>query len=116
MSAPSSPALGRVGVGNMRLRSAARPQIRAAVAERDGLARGAIWLPGLDGAGAPVPGRSDRLIDALVAHGDVDGLARRVREHLDAGVDHVAPHVFTDPGSTELPLAQWREPAATLVH
>jgi probable F420-dependent oxidoreductase len=41
-----------------------------------------------------VPGGSDRLIDALVAHGTADDIARRVREHLDAGADHVALHVI----------------------
>ena len=32
---------------------------------------------------------SDRLVDALVAWGDADAIVRRVREHLDAGADHV---------------------------
>ncbi|MER7151378.1 LLM class F420-dependent oxidoreductase [Streptomyces lydicus] len=35
-------------------------------------------------------GGSDRLLDALVAWGDVDAVRRRVQEHLDAGADHVA--------------------------
>ncbi|MCE4944802.1 TIGR03620 family F420-dependent LLM class oxidoreductase [Streptomyces noursei] len=35
-------------------------------------------------------GGSDRLVDALVAWGDVDAIRRRVRAHLDAGADHVA--------------------------
>jgi probable F420-dependent oxidoreductase len=34
-------------------------------------------------------GGSDRLVDALVAWGDEDAIAARVREHLDAGADHV---------------------------
>ncbi|MCP3804177.1 TIGR03620 family F420-dependent LLM class oxidoreductase [Allokutzneria sp. A3M-2-11 16] len=33
---------------------------------------------------------SDRLVDAIVAWGDVDAIRARVREHLDAGADHVA--------------------------
>ena len=33
---------------------------------------------------------SDRLIDALVAWGDVESIAARVRQHHDAGADHVA--------------------------
>jgi len=33
---------------------------------------------------------SDRLIDALVAWGDVDAIVARVRQHRDAGADHVA--------------------------
>jgi probable F420-dependent oxidoreductase len=34
-------------------------------------------------------GGSDRLIDAVVAWGDEDAIARSVREHRDAGADHV---------------------------
>src|SRR5882757_4514425 len=33
---------------------------------------------------------SNRLIDALVAHGDIEALARKLSAHLDAGADHVA--------------------------
>ncbi|MBX9640700.1 MAG: LLM class F420-dependent oxidoreductase [Mycobacteriaceae bacterium] len=40
---------------------------------------------------------SDRLIDALVAYGTPDAIARRLNEHLDAGADHVAIQVL---GST----------------
>ena len=35
-------------------------------------------------------GGSDRLVDALVAWGDVETVADRLREHLQAGADHVA--------------------------
>lgn len=59
-----------------------------------------------------IPGGSDRLIDALVAHGTADALDRRIQEHLDAGADHVAVHVLTDPASPGLPRSQWRELAA----
>jgi len=34
-------------------------------------------------------GGSDHLVDAIVAWGDVDHVAARIREHLDAGADHV---------------------------
>ncbi len=34
-------------------------------------------------------GGSDRLVDALVAIGDLDAVAARVQEHRDAGADHV---------------------------
>ena len=37
-------------------------------------------------------GLSDRLIEALVAMGDADAIDRRLREHLDAGADHVCIH------------------------
>jgi probable F420-dependent oxidoreductase len=59
-------------------------------------------------------GGSDRLIDAAVAWGDVSQLAARVREHLDAGADHVcAQLIFDDDG--EVGLAQLRELAAELL-
>lgn len=35
---------------------------------------------------------SDRLIDAIVAWGDAEAIAARVRAHFDAGADHVAIH------------------------
>jgi probable F420-dependent oxidoreductase len=37
---------------------------------------------------------SDKLIDAVVAHGTPDDIARRLNEHLDAGADHVAIQVL----------------------
>lgn len=40
---------------------------------------------------------SDRLVDAVVAHGTVDAIAARLREHLDAGADHVPVQVLTSP-------------------
>ncbi|WP_244305561.1 hypothetical protein [Kitasatospora cheerisanensis] len=61
---------------------------------------------------APAPSR--RLVDALVAHGDLDAVARRVGEHLDAGADHVCLQVLT-PDPAELPLPAWRELAAALL-
>jgi probable F420-dependent oxidoreductase len=59
-------------------------------------------------------GGSDRLVDAVVAWGDVSALARRVREHHDAGADHVCIQVLgADPRA--LPLRQWRELAPALL-
>src|SRR4029434_11248642 len=37
---------------------------------------------------------SNRLVDALVAWGDVEAVSRRVKDHLDAGADHVCIQVF----------------------
>jgi probable F420-dependent oxidoreductase len=37
---------------------------------------------------------SDRLIDAVVAHGTPDDIAARLKEHIDAGADHVAIQVL----------------------
>jgi probable F420-dependent oxidoreductase len=39
---------------------------------------------------------SDRAVDAVVAWGDVDRIASRVREHLQAGADHVCLQVVSD--------------------
>ncbi|MGN9811788.1 TIGR03620 family F420-dependent LLM class oxidoreductase [Micromonospora sp. BQ11] len=63
-----------------------------------------------------VPGGSDRLIDALVAWGDLDAVGDRIREHLDAGADHVALHVLRpeEPDQPALPLPQWRDLATLL--
>ena len=37
---------------------------------------------------------SDKLIDAVVAHGTPDDIAARLNEHLDAGADHVTIQVL----------------------
>jgi probable F420-dependent oxidoreductase len=39
-------------------------------------------------------GGSDRLVDALVAHGDATTVAARLTAHLDAGADHVCAQVL----------------------
>lgn len=56
-------------------------------------------------------GGSDRVIDALVAHGDAATIAPRLTEHLDAGADHVAIQVLPMAGD---PLPALRELAAAL--
>ncbi|MBV5242531.1 LLM class F420-dependent oxidoreductase [Mycolicibacterium sp. PAM1] len=43
---------------------------------------------------------SDRLVDAVVAYGTAEQIAARLREHLDAGADHVPVQVLT--GSDKL--------------
>jgi probable F420-dependent oxidoreductase len=58
-------------------------------------------------------GGSDRFVDALVAWGDLERVRDRVREHLDAGADHVAVQAL--PASKRgLPDQQWRELAPAL--
>jgi probable F420-dependent oxidoreductase len=66
---------------------------------------------------------SDRLVDALVAHGDEDAIAARVRAHHDAGADHVCIYVFgsgsasgsaSGSGDEAIPLDAWRRLAAVL--
>ena len=41
---------------------------------------------------------SDRLVDALIAWGDVDTIAARVQAHRDAGADHVCVQLIATPG------------------
>lgn len=55
---------------------------------------------------------SDRLIDAVIAWGDPGSIAQRVREHHDAGADHVCLQV-TGAGDG-FPLEQYRELASAL--
>ena len=56
---------------------------------------------------------SNRLIDAVVAWGDVDTIVRRVRAHLDSGADQVCVQVRTDRPSDPA-LGALRELAAGL--
>lgn len=58
-------------------------------------------------------GGSDALVDRLVAWGDEEAVVTRVREHRDAGADHVCIQVITaDPVS--LPTREWRRLAPVL--
>ena len=59
-------------------------------------------------------GGSDRLVDTVVAWGDVDAVRARVQAHLDAGADHVAVQVLTPERGT-LPLDEWRKLAPALL-
>ncbi|MEV4314715.1 TIGR03620 family F420-dependent LLM class oxidoreductase [Actinocrispum sp. NPDC049592] len=59
-------------------------------------------------------GGTEAVVDALVAYGDVDAIASRVRKQHEAGADHVCLQVLTaDPGRT--PMAEWRELAQALL-
>ena len=48
-------------------------------------------------------GGSDRLIDAVIPWGDAGAVAARIRQHLEAGADHVCVQVVADYGA--FPLA-----------
>jgi probable F420-dependent oxidoreductase len=53
-------------------------------------------------------GGSDRLVDAMVVAGGVDRVAERVREHHDAGADHVCLQVVpADPSA--MPVQDWSD-------
>jgi len=60
------------------------------------------------------PHASDRLVDAIVAWGDERAIARRVREHLDAGADHVSINVAPYP-EADLIMDRWRRLAPALM-
>jgi probable F420-dependent oxidoreductase len=47
-------------------------------------------------------GGSDRLIDALVAHGTAGQVAAQLTAHLDAGADHVCIQLLTEAGADPL--------------
>jgi probable F420-dependent oxidoreductase len=55
---------------------------------------------------------SDRLVDAIVAWGDTDTIARRVSAMRDAGADHVCIQVIRP--DDDIPRADWRELAGAL--
>lgn len=59
-----------------------------------------------------VAGRgSDRLIDELVAWGDLPRITQRLHRHLEAGADHVCVQMLDPEGAWadhSLPLAHWR--------
>ena len=78
--------------------------------------------------GGPGGGPSNRLVDAIVAWGTPEQITTRVREHLDAGADHVGVQVLAgrprshsrrlaDPGPRTAGLThQGRRPAVSGGH
>jgi probable F420-dependent oxidoreductase len=57
---------------------------------------------------------SDRLIDAVIAWGDVDAIVRRVGAHLDAGADHVCVQLRVE-SSADPALGAYAELASALL-
>jgi probable F420-dependent oxidoreductase len=60
------------------------------------------------------PPGSDRLVDAIVAWGEIDVIRSRVQAHHKAGADHVCIQVLTADNKT-LPMEEWRELAGALI-
>ncbi len=56
---------------------------------------------------------SDRLVDAIVPWGSVETVVPKIREHLDAGADHVCVQVLVE--STDLPMEAYRSLAQALL-
>lgn len=60
-------------------------------------------------------GGSDRLVDGMVAWGDLDTIRRRIDEHRAAGADHVTLQVLSTTGYSSLPLDEWADVAPAVV-
>ena len=56
---------------------------------------------------------SDRLVDALVAHGGEEAIVARVSAHHDAGADHVCVQVLSEQ-TQSFHREAWRELAGVL--
>jgi hypothetical protein len=56
---------------------------------------------------------SDRLVDAIVAWGNLDTIVKRVAAMREAGADHVCIQVIRP--DDEIPRADWRDLAPALV-
>lgn len=59
-------------------------------------------------------GGSDLLIDGTVAWGSVDMILKRIREHLDAGADHVCIQILAST-SDKSPVKAWTELAPAVL-
>lgn len=60
-------------------------------------------------------GGSDRLVDALVAWGDVETIAARVRAHIEAGADHVCVQLLAAEHGGGFPREGYRTLAPALL-
>jgi probable F420-dependent oxidoreductase len=58
-------------------------------------------------------GGSERLVDAIVAVGDVSAALARVNAHFDAGASHVCVQLFDSAGAA-IPEGPWRELSAAI--
>jgi len=59
---------------------------------------------------------SDKLVDGVVAWGTLDDILARIKQHHDAGADHVAIQVITGEGfGGRLPIDEWRQLAEALL-
>ena len=57
---------------------------------------------------------TDKLIDAIVAWGDISKIRARVDEHFKAGADHICIQALADDPSA-LPMSEWRQLAKALI-
>jgi len=114
---PEHTRLARTALGDARLYVEQGVVLEADPATARGIARAAleiycelpnyvINLKRLGFTDDDITSRSDRLVDELVAWGDVDTITARIDAHRQAGADHVCLQVLTGPGDE--PTATWR--------
>ena len=52
---------------------------------------------------------TDRLVDRIVACGDIDATVKRVEEHLNAGADHVGIQVLAADNDLDVTIRHWQD-------
>jgi probable F420-dependent oxidoreductase len=52
---------------------------------------------------------TDKLVDGIVACGDLDVTVDRIQQHLDAGADHVSIQVLVADNDLDIAIAHWHE-------
>ena len=57
---------------------------------------------------ADIDNITDRLVDGIVACGDIDVTVERVQQHLDAGADHVCIQVLVADNDLDTTIDHWR--------
>jgi probable F420-dependent oxidoreductase len=92
----------------------ARQIARAPVGQLAGLPSYTANLHRMGFTNDEITGLSERLVDGIVAWGDVDAITARVSEHEHAGADHVALIVTTDPPD-RVTADEWRQLASALL-
>jgi probable F420-dependent oxidoreductase len=60
-----------------------------------------------------VDGGSDRLVDAIVRWGSIDAIVAQIKDHHDAGADHVCIQVLRE--DMAIPSVEWKELADALL-
>jgi hypothetical protein len=113
--------IGRYGIWTFHLDLVPSERAIDHVSELDDLGFGAVWVPEAVGREAftnatlLLRGGSDRLVDTIVAWGDMDTVLARVQAHHDAGADHVCVQVVqVVQDGLDVPLEAWRDLSAAV--
>ncbi|GAB2959779.1 TIGR03620 family F420-dependent LLM class oxidoreductase [Amycolatopsis acidiphila] len=92
-------------------RDRAKATAREKVAGRLGMPSYAAGIARLGYSDQEISEVSDRLVDAIVAHGDAAAIVAKVREHLTAGADHVVLMPPTTGFAADVDLLEHLAPA-----